>query len=231
MIVPKALLTSGIIFPLYIFPSAPPSCSSWAPLVNSIAQNPNIPFYPIINPASGPGPLPVDPSYQACIARLKAPNVAVLGYVATWFGDTTKSSGVVADVNTYAGWASAYRPDGIFFDQASSSAGDVSLYSQYTSLAAQSFGGGAGVTTVLNHGTTPAAAFYNIADLLVTAENFFTLFNPSSLVIGPTTPASKQAVILTDAPASPPTGLINTQMASIPTILSRPNGQHLFKPS
>ncbi|KAK7695536.1 hypothetical protein QCA50_000172 [Cerrena zonata] len=207
MLLSRALLSSGVIIPLYLFPGSPPSCAPWAPLIDAIAQNPTVPFYAIVNPNSGPGTLPVDPSYQGCIAKIKAPNVNVIGYVATWFGDTTKTAGVIADVNTYASWGSSYIPDGIFFDQADSS--NVALYTQYTTLARQKFKGGTGVT-VLNPGTTPTPGFYNIADLVVTAENFFSEFSASQLVIGPTTPASKQGVILHDAPATPPTSLINT---------------------
>ena len=117
------------------------------PQPHSIQQNPDVPFYAIINPNSGPGAQPIDPSYQGCIPKLKAPNVNLIAYVATWFGDATKSSGVIADINTYASWDSSYVPDGIFFDQTSNNANDVALYTQYTTLAKQSFKGGAGVVS------------------------------------------------------------------------------------
>lgn len=83
-------------------------------------------------------------SYQGCIPDLKShSNVVVVGYVPT--GDGTRSqSAVNADVATYAGWNSAYRPDGIFFDEVNPTSGLLSLYTAYSQTAKESFNGGSG---------------------------------------------------------------------------------------
>ncbi|KAI0677015.1 Spherulation-specific family 4 [Trametes maxima] len=206
-----ATLSSGVLVPLYINPIGGSDCSGWAPLLDSIKAHPDVPFWAIINPASGPGAHGSQPGaeYQQCIPVLRAPNVVVLGYVATWEGDADKQTGVGQDVDTYAGWGAAYRPDGIFFDQVSGQSGQLPTYRGFVSHARPLFNGGNGFIT-LNPGTAPQdTAYYGIADLILSAENFFDKFKTSDLSLGSSTPASKQAVVLTDGPSSPPTSLIS----------------------
>ncbi|KAI0637951.1 Spherulation-specific family 4 [Trametes polyzona] len=207
-----ATLSSGVLIPLYINPIGGPDCSGWAPVLDSIAAHPSLPFWLIINPDSGPGAhgsqAPVE--YQECIPVLRrSSNVLVLGYVPTFEGVASKRTGVAQDVDTYAGWGEAYRPDGIFFDQVSGTSGDFATYQGFVSHARPLFGGGDGFIS-LNPGTAVQdTAYYGIADLLLTAENFFNDFSTRDLSLGASTPASKQAVVLTDGPSSPPTSLIS----------------------
>ena len=63
----------------------------------------------------------------------------MLGYVATWEGVQDMQAGVAADVNTYAGWNTTYRPDGIFFDQVSGQAADFAAYQTFTDQAGSLF--------------------------------------------------------------------------------------------
>ncbi|TBU57701.1 Spherulation-specific family 4 [Dichomitus squalens] len=208
-------LASGVLIPLYIDPVGGPQCSGWASLLSSIEAHPRMPFYAIINPDSGPGGANTQPGaeYQQCIPILQAAsdNVIVLGYVASWDADSSKVSGVTQDVNTYAGWDAAYRVDGIFFDQVSGTAADFSTYQSFVSHARKTFDFVRAMATIaLNPGTAVSdTAYYNLADILLTAENFFDDFSPSQLSLGSSTPASKQAIVLTDGPSTPPTSLIS----------------------
>lgn len=106
--------------------------------------NPSVPFTLIVNPASGPGAANSQPdpnSYQGCIPRLKAvSNAKVIGYVPTGGGQRSQAD-VEQDIATYAGWASAYRPEGVFFDQVESSAALLSLYTTYAQDVRSSFSG------------------------------------------------------------------------------------------
>ncbi|EIW61479.1 uncharacterized protein TRAVEDRAFT_56779 [Trametes versicolor FP-101664 SS1] len=217
MYIPRAIATtaatlaSGVLIPLYIDPVGGPDCSGWAPVLSSIAAHPSLPFWIIINPASGPGAhgsqAPVE--YQQCIPILRASNVVVLGYVPTFEGVANKKSGVTEDIDTYAGWGAAFRPDGIFFDQVSGASGDFATYQGFTEHAAPLFNGGSGFIA-LNPGDAPQdTAYYGLADLLLTAENFFDEFSTSDIKLGASTPPSKQAVVLTNGPSTPPTSLIS----------------------
>ncbi|KAI0332427.1 hypothetical protein GY45DRAFT_1433108 [Cubamyces sp. BRFM 1775] len=219
MFIPRALtaaaatLSTGVLIPLYIDPVGGPDCSGWGSLLTSIKAHPSVPVWAVINPASGPGAhgsqAPIE--YQQCIPVLRAaaPSVVVLGYVATWEGEASAQSGVNADVDTYAGWDSTYRPDGIFFDQVSGLSGDLATYRGFESRARPLFKDGSGFIA-LNPGTAPSDNdYYSIADILLTAENFFDKFSVSDLSLGTSTPVSKQAVVLTDGPSSPPTSLIS----------------------
>lgn len=113
---------------------------------HSIATHPSLPFWVIINPDSGPGKhgSQAPAEYQQCIPVLRAPNVVVLGYVPTFDAAANKQSGVMEDVDTYAGWGAAYRPDGIFFDQVSGAKGDFSTYQGFVSHAGPLFRDGNG---------------------------------------------------------------------------------------
>ena len=109
---------------------------------NSINAHPTVPFWTIINPASGPGGANTQPGpeYQQCLPQLlNKPNVVVLGYVATSGGAAAQRSRVLRDVNTYAGWAASYRVKGIFFDEVSGQAADFATYTNFTSTARSRF--------------------------------------------------------------------------------------------
>ncbi|CAG8972121.1 hypothetical protein HYALB_00008126 [Hymenoscyphus albidus] len=91
--------------------------------MHSVQAHPKLNFTVIINPSSGPGssPLP-DSSYTPEIQKMNAfPNVRTVGYVRTGYGSRNISE-VLADVNTYSGWASNQSANiamhGIFFDEA-----------------------------------------------------------------------------------------------------------------
>ncbi|KAF7790890.1 hypothetical protein EIP86_001848 [Pleurotus ostreatoroseus] len=205
-----SVLATGVIVPLYIYPASAPSCDAWSPLFTAISSNPTVPFFVIVNPASGPGGANTQPNsdYQGCVPKLKASNVKILGYVDTANGNRA-SSAVIQDIDTYAGWSSAYRPVGIFFDDVTPSSGLLSDYTTWTSSARQALNGGAGFVILNPGGSVGDTQYFSIADQIVTMENFYDDFTPSQLTINSNSPASKQAVILHDGPTTVPTSLVS----------------------
>ena len=163
----RALVSTGAIFPLYIYPGD--GCSAWTTLFDSyvflfrataysqdpvllsrITANPTLPFTLIINPDSGPGASSVpDSNYQACIPRALAlgSNVKTVGYVHTGYG-TRSSSDVLADVSTYLNWPTSYRPSGIFFDETNATSDNFGLYSSYAAKVRQGIPSGSTVSDV-----------------------------------------------------------------------------------
>lgn len=207
MLLARAALASGIIFPLYIYPGD--NCAAWTSAISAATTHPNLPFYFIVNPNSGPGGINTQPdaNYQACVPKLRPaanPNVKILGYVRTNYGATPQSD-VQAEVKTYAGWGSAYRPTGIFYDEVLATSDAQSLYSAYTSYAKAQI---SNAFVSLNPGTSAAAGFYTFADQILTAEKYFSEFSSTTYTITPSTPAAKQAVILHDSPSTLPSSTI-----------------------
>ncbi|KAJ7928216.1 Spherulation-specific family 4 [Mycena leptocephala] len=205
-----ALVSNGVIFPLYIYPDLVfnDGCAAWTPVFTAVTANPTLPFLIVINPNSGPGSANTQPdtNYQSCIASLKShANVRVIGYVATGFGGRS-SSAVTTDIATYGQWGAAYRPTGIFFDETEATTQFVSLYQSYaTSVHSGPLGSSAFV--MFNPGVAPVTAFYTFADLVVSIENFYS--SVSQLVISTAAPAHKQSVLLHDGPSTTPVTLVN----------------------
>ncbi|ESK95233.1 spherulin 4-like cell surface [Moniliophthora roreri MCA 2997] len=205
-----AQLQSGILFPLYIYPFETTPCGGWTRVINVASAHPNLPFYLVVNPDSGPGLPQTQPNfdYTGCIPQLRnaSPNVHIIGYVHTNYGSQPVQA-VNTNVTTYAGWSAAYRPDGIFFDEAASNAGNVSYFSTLASQARATFGSSSPV--ILNPGTTANADYYPFSTLVITAENFYANFSPSQLSFSSSTPASKQAVVLHHGPSTTSASLVN----------------------
>ncbi|KAJ7588496.1 Spherulation-specific family 4 [Mycena floridula] len=211
-----ALLSTGVIFPLYFFPNVNfnDNCTAWQPVISAISANPTLPFLFIVNPASGPGSAnsQPDPAYQGCIPQLaNHANVRIIGYVSTVFGNRDVTA-VVTDIATYAQWSAPYRPTGIFFDETNATSPLESQYQSYATAVHQDLGSSAFAT--FNPGVNPPDTnFYTFADLIVSVENFFASFNPSQLVISGASPAQKQAVILHDGPTTTSVDLVKQLVA------------------
>ncbi|GJE84198.1 Spherulin-4 [Phanerochaete sordida] len=207
-----AVAGTGILVPLYIYPGDAPTCSAWQPLLNAIHANPFVPFTVIVNPDSGPGGAPgaqPDASYQGCVPLLAAhANVRTVGYVPTHYG-ARSAADVDADIGAYAGWDAAYAPEGIFFDEVEPTSEFLALYTSFAGTARASFAGGDGLVFLNPGASVQDDGFFAIADQIVTAEDYYSDFSPSQLSLRSSSPASKQAVILHDAPSSPPTSLLS----------------------
>jgi len=206
----SGVLGLGILFPAYFCPDpsdcSATDCPNYASISKQITAHPAVPFYIIVNPATGPGSSSPAQGYQTCIPTLTSAgtNGVVLGYVHTSFGSRS-SSDVEGDISTYAQWGSSFRPTGIFFDEASSSSANVSLYASYASFARQQ-----GFTfIVFNPGTTPDSGYFTSADLVVTFENAYSTFAISDISSSASAPAGKQSVLLYAGPSTSPTTIIN----------------------
>jgi len=150
---------AGTIVPLYTDPSDP----SWTAIVEAKMAHPKVPVIAIVNPNNGPGGS-VSSGYSAGIAKLVAANIEVLGYVATGYA----SHPVATMEATIDQWKSFYpQVQGIFFDEQSNQAGDVTYYktlSQYAKSKGLSY-------TVGNPGTDTAEAFIGALDTMLIYES------------------------------------------------------------
>ena len=150
----SSVLSLAIVVPLYSYPDD--GCTAWTDFITayetppfqlsrtltdfcvpsvSATDNPSLPFIFIINPNSGPGDPDSQPdaNYQSCVPQLRPsvnPNIIVIGYVATGYGQDDPSS-VDSQINTYGGWEALYRPSGIFLDEGPTDPSLVSLYQGY----------------------------------------------------------------------------------------------------
>ncbi|KAF9461384.1 Spherulation-specific family 4-domain-containing protein [Collybia nuda] len=186
----------GIFIPLDVDPGSG-TCSGWKQVISSISGNPQTPFFSIVNPNDGPGDHGSQPNtaFQQCVQSLRPrANAIVLGYISI---GSKSSSNIQAEVDTYAGWDSPYRPTGILFDGVSSGSSLFNQYENYTTYARRkgfSFIG-------LDPGEMPDPLYFSIADLVNTYESSYASFNASEDVFdSPSAPISKQSVWLTGAP-------------------------------
>ncbi|KAF9461381.1 Spherulation-specific family 4-domain-containing protein [Collybia nuda] len=202
--------TLGIFIPLYVGPGSSSTCSGWSRVITSISANSQTPFYSIVNPNDGPGDHGSQPSeaFRRCIPLLRPRSDAVvLGHIDT--GDKSMSN-VQAEIDTYAGWDSSYRPTGIFFDGVAS---EASLFSQYRTHATYARGKGFNFIG-LDPGEMPDSGYFGIADLVNVYESSYASFNVDENVDNSSsTPVSKQSVWLTEAPTEGSYSAVISQLA------------------
>ncbi|KAF7369689.1 putative Cell surface spherulin 4-like protein [Mycena venus] len=159
---------TGIIVPLYSYPV---TNATWEPLETAISTYPDVQFYVIVNPDSGPGS--TDTNYQTAVAALHAyANVLLVGYVLTSFGARPLDQ-VQQDIETYAGWPAACGLAGIFFDE--TQGGLTPTYTAYTNAARNTtWSGRTTAYVILNPGEDIGASdYYTLADQIVTFENTY----------------------------------------------------------
>jgi Spherulation-specific family 4 len=109
----RAQERTGLLVPMYIYPANIHTNPDYNRLIDLKRRHETVPFWVIVNPASGPG-AEVDANYTKAIDRLIGAGCIVLGYVSTKYG-TRASGDVQADINR---WQSLYpRTQGIFFDE------------------------------------------------------------------------------------------------------------------
>jgi hypothetical protein len=115
----------------------------------------------VINPASGPG-TSRDRAYRDAVRAAQRAGGRVLGYVPTGYGMRDPAQ-VAVDIDRYESW---YGTDGIFLDEAATA---VDQLAYYRGLAAHVRAAGERLV-VLNPGTVPDRAYFDVADVIVTFE-------------------------------------------------------------
>ena len=109
----RAQERTGILLPLYLYPANIHTNDSYNRVMDLKRRFESVPFWVIVNPASGPGEA-VDANYTKAIDRLQGAGCVVLGYVTTSYGKRPAAE-VEADIDR---WLKLYpRTQGIFFDE------------------------------------------------------------------------------------------------------------------
>lgn len=103
----------GLLIPLYIYPADIHTNADYNRVMDLKRQFSEVPFWVIVNPASGPG-TEVDANYTKAIDRLIGAGCVVLGYVPTSYGRLPVKD-VQRDMDS---WRRMYpRVHGVFFDE------------------------------------------------------------------------------------------------------------------
>jgi hypothetical protein len=104
---------AGLLIPLYVYPANIHTNATYNQLIALKRRHASIPFWVILNPASGPGSNR-DANYTKAIDRLQGAGCLVLGYVSTRYGKR-EASAVSRELET---WLRLYpRVQGVFFDE------------------------------------------------------------------------------------------------------------------
>src|SRR5436190_7069951 len=109
----RAQERTGLLVPLYVYPADIHTNRVYNRLIDIKRRYATVPFWVIVNPASGPGNA-IDANYTKAIDRLQGAGCVVLGYVTTSYGKRPAAD-VHADIDR---WLKMYpRTQGIFFDE------------------------------------------------------------------------------------------------------------------
>ena len=109
----RAQERTGVLVPLYVYPADVHTNDTYNRLIALKRRFETVPFWVILNPASGPGKA-ADANYTKAVDRLAGAGCVVLGYVTTGYAKRPEAE-VRADVDR---WAKLYpRVQGIFFDE------------------------------------------------------------------------------------------------------------------
>jgi len=153
-----------LLVPLYAYPG-----SDWDTVA---AGGSSVDTVAIINPDSGPGTGP-DSNYDTYMAKMVSAGVEMVGYVHTSYGARAIAD-VKSDIDVYA----TEFPDlvGIFLDECSADASEVSYYSElYTYI--MSFPGWK--YDILNPGAVPTSGYTAVSTQIVTYEDTSSGFTDS----------------------------------------------------
>lgn len=143
-----------LLVPLYIWPDA-----SWDLIA---AGGSKVPTIAIVNPASGPRD-PVPAAYVSGMDKLRAGKVEMVGYVHTSYA-TRSIADVKREIDVYV--AKYPYITGIFFDEASASAGDIAYYREaYNYAMSKGY-----KHSILNPGVVPAQGYVDISTNIVIFE-------------------------------------------------------------
>ncbi|KAE8453724.1 hypothetical protein EG329_009235 [Mollisiaceae sp. DMI_Dod_QoI] len=179
------VLSPFVFLPLYLYPY---NLTSWSNITSSIAAHPQLNFHVVI----APNLINIfpDSNYETALNSLNNfTNVVTLGYVATSWTNRDISS-VMGDIKSYAAWnnytSANIAVQGIFFDEATSSASNDSLayMKDITTFAKASLGPGRQHIS-FNPGVMVDPAYYDMADTINIFENAWSEFNVTALAAMP----------------------------------------------
>lgn len=162
----RSMQTTGLLIPLYRYPDNVFTNETFNRVIAAKRQFETIPFWVILNPASGPGKS-IDANYVKAVDRLRGAGCVVLGYVSTEYGKRNETD-VKSDVSR---WIEYYpRIHGVFFDEMlyEDTEKAVDLQKDY-----QQFAYSRGLwPAVANPGAPTPERFFakNVADVIVVHE-------------------------------------------------------------
>ena len=163
----RATKKTGLLIPLYVYPADVHTNKIFNRVIELKRQYSEVPFWVVVNPASGPG-LSIDPNYTKAIDRLIGAGCVVLGYVSTSYGKVPVET-VQANMKT---WQKFYPGvQGIFFDEMLYEDTDAAVEHQVTlNRSAYDLGFW---PTVANPGTDTPGRFFaaESADVIVIHES------------------------------------------------------------
>jgi hypothetical protein len=109
----RAQERTGVLLPLYVYPADVHTNAVYNRVIELKRRYETVPFWVIVNPASGPGEQ-VDANYTKAIDRLQGAGCVTLGYVTTSYAKRPAAE-VQADIDR---WLKLYpRIHGVFFDE------------------------------------------------------------------------------------------------------------------
>jgi len=156
-----------LLVPLYEYPD-----SNWDLLIDAASQ---VGIIAIINPNSGPGSS-VDSSYTSYMQKFRTAGIEMVGYVHTSYGARAISD-VEADISSWASFYPGYL-SGIFLDEASDSASEISYYTQVYNYVLSKSGY---VNSILNPGVIPDSGYLSISSSIVIFEDTAAALSTSAL--------------------------------------------------
>jgi hypothetical protein len=152
----------AILVPLYSYPSHWDRATYlWDDVAAAAAR---VPIAAIINPQNGPTPGQANGDYVFGLGQLRDAGVTLLGYVYTGYGARSLDE-VKADIDAYD---QHYLVQGIFFDEAASSAERIDYYAQVHSYVRHRQDPWA---LILNQGTQTDEDYVAVADTVVVFED------------------------------------------------------------
>jgi hypothetical protein len=187
MLAAVAAAKTGILLPLYEYPTGDTATADWNAAIAAATAHPDLNFYVIMNDNSGPPYSPNPPEaivdFAAFLGSWNAlSNVKLIGYIATGYGDKSTSD-VEAAVDQYAAWTTAegwtagveyyIQMDGIFFDEIDTSTSQLTRNTDIVQYAKSKFNG----PVMLNPGTTVQSgseSLFDVADAILDIEACYT---------------------------------------------------------
>lgn len=171
-----AVTATGVLLPLYVYPSAGwnDGAANWKVAFDAISATEDTDWLVVVNADSGPGgsrkPGNDDVNYITGVSQLNSyENVETVGYVRTNYGKSAMAD-LKANITTWSQWKTSTANDlsvsGIFFDESSDS---YEYLDEAIDFARAAFDDEA--TIVCNFGVKAATKYYDICDVVIAFES------------------------------------------------------------